>query len=153
MSSSATTSPPSPTAAVSIPAAARQHTEEGAKAFAKFYLLTYSKSAFSADAASLEALSSDSCGGCKSLIDLVNGYRAKNQHVDRVALTVDTTMLRPEGTSERPVVDVLAKDARKQVLNADGSVAKVVAAASINFRLTMRWDDNNWEVDDLRVAQ
>ena len=31
--------------------------------------------------------------------------------------------------------------------------SKVVAAASINFRLTMRWDDNNWEVDDLRVAQ
>jgi hypothetical protein len=152
-SSSSTTSRPSSTAAVSIPAAARAHTEEGAKAFAEFYLNTYSEAAVSADSAALAALSGKSCGGCRSLIDLIDGYRAKHQHVDEVSLTIDTTMLRPEGTSDRPVVDVLAADAKKRVLNADGSVAKTVAGANINFRLTLNWSEIGWQVEDLRVVQ
>jgi hypothetical protein len=138
---------------VTIPAAAKQRTPDGAKAFAQYYLETYSEAAHQADAAVVVKLSDPSCGGCKSLIDLVEGYRAKGQRVDRVSLTVDETALRPEGTLTRPVVDALAKDARKRILNRDGSVASNVAAANINFRLTLVWSESGWKLFDLKVIQ
>jgi hypothetical protein len=138
---------------VTIPAAAQQRTPEGAKAFGKYYLETYSQAAHRADAATLVALSDPSCGGCKSLIELVEGYRAKGQRVDRVSLTVDEMAIRPEGTPDRPVVDALAKDARKRILNQDGSVASNVAGANINFRLTMVWSESGWRLFDLKVIQ
>lgn len=148
-----TTAAPSGTATVDVPAPAREHSEEGAKAFAEFYLTTYTEAAVSADPAALAALSSKSCGGCGSLIDLIRSYQANNQHVDKPSLTIDNTMLRPEGTSDRPVVDVLAKDAKKRILNSDGSVAKTVASANINFRITLKQKENGWKVDDLWVVQ
>lgn len=68
-------------------------------------------------------------------------------------MTIDTSMLRPEETSERPIVDVLVREAQKRVLNGDGSVMQTVAPANINFRLTLRWAEGGWKVYDLRIAQ
>jgi hypothetical protein len=136
-----------------VPAAARAHTEEGAKAFAAVYLTTYSQAAVRADSAPLVTLSDKTCGGCQSLIDLIDEYRAKGQHVDKASLVIDDSLLRADSSSDRPVVDVLAKDEKKRVLNADGSIAKTVAGANINFRLTLIWTQDGWKVRDLRVVQ
>jgi hypothetical protein len=136
-----------------VPAAARAHTEAGAQAFAAYYLSTYSQAAVRADSGPLSTLSEKACGGCKSLIDLIDGYRAKKQHVERASLVIDDSSLRPDSSPNRPVVDVLAKDEKKRVLNADGSVAKTVAGANINFRLTLNWEQDSWKVRDLRVVQ
>jgi len=151
--SSSGSSTSSSTGTVNVPAAARAHTEEGAKAFAEFYLSTYSQAAVRADSSPLVSLSDTTCGGCKSLIDLINGYKAKGQHADSASMVLDDSVLRADSSSNRPVVDVLAKDKKKRILNADGTVAKTVAGAYINFRLTLVWTRDGWKVNDLRVVQ
>ena len=143
----ATATSPSGTATVTVPAAARAHTDEGAKAFAVFYLEIYSDSAVRADSAALRVLSAPGCGGCQSLFDLLDEYRAKGQHVNKSSLVVKESSLRPEGSKDRPVVDVLAIDNPKQILRQDGSLVSKVAGANINFRLTEEWTGTGLEND------
>ena len=149
----ATATSPSGTATVTVPAAARAHTDEGAKAFAVFYLEIYSDSAVRADSAALRVLSAPGCGGCQSLFDLLDEYRAKGQHVNKSSLVVKESSLRPEGSKDRPVVDVLAIDNPKQILRQDGSLVSKVAGANINFRLTEEWTGTAWRMTDLRVVR
>lgn len=147
------TASPSVTASVAVPAAARAHTDEGAKAFAEFYLKTYSRSAVAADSAPVRALSEPACGGCNTLIDLISRYKADGQHVDRDSLVIRDSSVRPGGTRDSVVVDVLTTDAPKQVLARDGSAVSKVAGARINFRITADWGTPGWKVADLRIIQ
>ena len=82
MSTGATTAPPT-TAAVAIPPEATKHTEEGAKAFVKYFVDQMSTSAYEADSSAVARLSSSSCKGCTTLIAFADDLKAKGHHVDR----------------------------------------------------------------------
>src|SRR6476659_1544402 len=56
-----TTASPSGTASVAVPAAARAHTDEGAKAFATFYVEAVSESGYTADSTTLRAITDANC--------------------------------------------------------------------------------------------
>lgn len=102
-----------PTASVPpLPAAAQGDGPEAASEFAKYYLAVVDDAFARADASALRALSDSGCGGCNSLIDLVedlarDGQRYEGgQYVvqDAVAPGAETpdylvvlTYTRPEG--------------------------------------------------------
>ena len=97
--------------------------------------------------------SAPGCGGCQSLFDLLDEYRAKGQHVNKSSLVVKESSSRSEGSKDRPVVDVLAIDNPKQILRQDGSLVSKVAGANINFRLTEEWTGYAGRMTDLRVVR
>jgi len=68
-------------------------------------------------------------------------------------LVVKESSLRPEGSQDHPVVDVLAIDNPKQILRHDGSLVSKVAGANINFRLTEEWTGTAWRMTGLRVVR
>ncbi|HEY7718123.1 MAG TPA: DUF6318 family protein, partial [Pedococcus sp.] len=66
--STGTATTPSGTATVTIPAAARAHTLDGAKAFAAYFVDAMNDSQVRADSTTLSAISGPNCKGCKAYI-------------------------------------------------------------------------------------
>jgi len=152
-SPSSTTSSPAGTATVNVPAAARAHTEDGAKAFAKFYFERASRGAQVASSAELRSLSAPACVGCKSFIRLIDGYAAKQQHVDRDAMRVTDTNIRPRGTKGETGVDVLAVDGPKAIVDARGSTVRQFAESKLFFETTVEWNGNAWKMKRLQAVK
>lgn len=149
-----TTSSPSGTASVAVPAAARAHTDEGAKAFARFFYQIASRSQFEADSSELRSLSDKNCSACLSLIELADDYQRRGVHTDRDSLRVEDAVMRPESKPNAPVVDVLALDqASKVVRRSDGAVVSSDEAAKLTFRTTLSWRDQSWVVTDSVLVQ
>jgi hypothetical protein len=81
-------------------------------------------------------------------------FKARGLRTDRDSLTVEDAYLRPETTADKPVVDVLAKDAASKVIRvADGSVVSEDSAANLTFRTTLRWTGSGWEVTESKLVQ
>ena len=152
-STATTTASPSGTATVAVPAAARAHTEEGAKAFAKFYFETASEAARSASSTRLKALSRPDCGGCTAFVDLVEGYQAQKQHIDRDAMKVTAVNIRPGDTKSVVGVDVLATDGPKTLVDGNGATVKKFPQSKLFFETTTEWDGLRWTMRELRVVQ
>ncbi|MFC6241565.1 DUF6318 family protein [Knoellia sp. GCM10027112] len=152
VSSSATTSPPSPTVAVSIPAAARQHTEEGAKAFAEFYTLEMDRATVSADATRLKSLSLPSCTACKGVTDVVEGYRSRGERQEKPSVVVDLVQVR--SYSETGAwIEVLVEEKAHRVVNRSGQVISTSQGTRINFRHKVTWVNGTWMVADSEIIQ
>src|SRR6476620_9928084 len=126
-----TTASPSGTASVAVPAAARAHTDEGAKAFAEFYTATMDRATVSADSAALRALTDPTCAACSGIVEVVDGYRSRGEHQERTSLTLGASEV-VSSSPQRVKVDVLAEDKPHRVVRRDGSVVSTSPGAKIN---------------------
>lgn len=147
-----TTSSPSGTSSVAVPAAARAHTDEGAKAFARFYTEAMDRATVSADSAPLRALTDPNCAACAGIVEVVDGYRSRGEHQERTSIVLGASKVvssSPKGVE----VDVLAEDKPHRVVRRDGSVVSTSPGAKINFRHTVSWVATGWLVTDSEIVQ
>lgn len=156
--STASTSPtatasPSGTASVAVPAAARAHTDEGAKAFARFYFSTASRAAVRLDTSQLRAVSSASCTGCSAFVELIEKYRSEGTHIDRDALRVTDVSVRPSPNEAGIPLDVLATDGPKKLVGATGGIVQEFQQSRLFFEVTVRWVGGRWTMDQLKAVQ
>jgi Family of unknown function (DUF6318) len=73
---------------VAIPPEATKRTEEGAKAFARFFWESASRTLVTNDAATVSALSASSCKPCKVFADIARGEAAKGIHSDKASYDI-----------------------------------------------------------------
>jgi hypothetical protein len=151
-SSASTTSAPSSTAPVNVPAAARAHTEEGAKAFAEFYTSEMDRATVSADPTQLKSLSLPSCTACEGVIDVVEGYRSRGERQEKPSIVVDLVQVRSFSKASA-LVDVLAQDKPHRVVDQSGRVVSTSEGARINFRHKIVWRTGTWMVADSEIVQ
>jgi hypothetical protein len=143
---------PSGTATVTIPAAARAHTEDGAEAFAIFYTKEMDRATTSANSKPLQVLALPSCVACTSIIDLVDDYRKSGQRQRQSSVRVKLAQAQ-RAAPNTVVVDVLVDDLAHEVIAADGSVVSKSPAAKINFRHTVSWTASGWRISDSEIVQ
>ena len=152
-SSPTTTASPTGTASVAVPAAARAHTDEGAKAFARFYFSTASRAVVRPDTSQLRALSSASCTGCSAFVELIEKYKGEGTHIDRDALRVTDVSVRPSSNEAGIPLDVLATDGPKKLVGASGVIVQEFQQSKLFFEVTVRWAGGRWTMHQLKAVQ
>lgn len=151
-SPSSSSSRPSSTATVNVPAAARAHTEDGAKAFAKFYYEILSDSQFRADSTMLRQLSTPECVACEAFAQKADAMRDRGQHVDSRSLTVRQSHVTLVTVQNGHVIDVLAEDRPSRVVAKDGRVVSTSRGSKLAFRTSVVWTDDGWKVSDSKLV-
>jgi hypothetical protein len=144
------TTTPATTASVTIPAAAKAHTKDGAEAFARFYYQQAATSAVRADSSSVAALSDDSCLGCDVFVETADELAAKQHHAEKPSLTIKLVSYRSGGL-DAPVVDVACREEAIRIVDSAGGTVETYKPGVITFKTGLRWTMSGWRVKDIEV--
>lgn len=146
-----TTAEPSGTASVAVPAAARAHTDEGAKAFAKYYYETAATSYVTLQTAPLLFLSLPSCVGCRAMVRAVDKQREVGEHLEAASLTIKLVELRSSAKG-RAEVDVAGSEKPVRVIDQQGNVVRTTNAGVVTFRTQLIWTPEGWRVSTMTLV-
>jgi hypothetical protein len=138
---------------VTIPAAAREHTPEGAKAFAAFYIASVSESGFTANASTLRAVSAPTCKGCQVFIEFAEELRAADQHVDRKSMRLNGMAVRPDSTADLVIVDCLVEDQPSRIVDSRGGVVSNEPGEKLALRISVKWLERGWIVAESLLVE
>jgi hypothetical protein len=137
---------PSTTQRPAVPPEASQHTDAGAAAFATFYVQQIDLAARDADPSTLRQLVDSRCGGCSSVIGLVEGLKSKGQHHTALSFTIARSVWSPFSTDRMWVIDVLIDDAGATTVDSAGATVSTSPAAKFTLRNSLEWRASGWIV-------
>lgn len=153
-SSSGSGSPSSSTGGVSeddpqLPAAAKEHDQAGAVAFAKFYWEETSRAAHVGDTAKLKRLYSTECDVCQEYVHLVEKDLSKGLRTDIDATTVKGTAVTADadGKSDQAVT-LRATDAAYELVDETGESEEKSERLDYKVIIYVDWTSGGWTVVD-----
>ena len=149
---SSPTTKPTPTASVSIPAAARAHTDEGAKAFAQFYMEELSEAYASLDLSTVRAFAAPACSGCQILFKSLQERKSRGERSAGRSFTAELAGIRPGSSQNLLEIDVAGTEESVDVIDGAGSVIRRTTAGKVTFRTVVQWDSNRWTMKDLKAV-
>ncbi|XVX20411.1 DUF6318 family protein [Actinomycetota bacterium] len=128
-----------------LPAAAKEHSDKGAEAFARFYASQVSKSLVTNDAQTVSHYATSTCKGCSAIATAVEGQAKTGQHVadDRLSVKL-SQVLDPDGSGQTRV-DLLVTERATRMVNPDGS-SEEMPKANGNIRVAATWTNDGWRV-------
>jgi hypothetical protein len=150
---SATTSPSRPPnvrpgeKAPVLPALARQHTQAGAVAFARYWVETLDWAYASMDTSLARRGFAASCSECRQLVGAIDRSRRLDRYVrGGRSIVHSSTAVEPDSKDNAEyVVDVTFAVEKGQVVSSDGSiVGSEPANPHFVFRLWIRWYASGW---------
>ena len=135
-----------------MPAAAKQHTQEGALAFAGYFIRALDWSIATTDPTSLEAMSAPECKACHSYITELNRLRAEGGRIQGGRITLRSASADPS-SRDRPSEYQIAV---KYVQDPDyvirpSSLPSPDGTASKTYRslVLLRWIATAWQTVEL----
>jgi hypothetical protein len=139
---------------VAVPAAARQHTEAGAVAFATYFAMQASDVYRTADSTTVEALSDQECKPCDALTLQADSLRQLGQRATIRAFTASQAAARPSTSPGIWTVDVMGTERDTTFVDDKGVTKRSVAGAGrVTFRVQLKWHGNAWSVTDLAIVK
>lgn len=151
-----TSTAPSPTASVDpviakIPAAARPHTQDGAEAFARFYMEQVNRAFTTADPTALTALAGADCKTCSAFLAGAKDLKDKGHRHKGVSISVDGAPANTY-TPTKAVVQIFVTQHSVPVIDqSDNKVEQTKEGQGI-FLATLTFD-KHWVVQRLQVAK
>lgn len=153
-SATATSSTPTTTRTkVVLPPPATAHTEDGAKAFAAFFIAQADLSLVHADPSQIFFLVASDCKGCNVFIRWADTLRDKGQHHAGPSLSIHRQMERPEATPNLYVTDLLIDESAVDVVDVSGSKVRSEPAQRATLRTTLRWVGSGWVVAETLLVK
>lgn len=151
-----TTSTPSPTSSedpvnAKIPKAARAHTQEGAEAFARFYMEQVNKGFTEADPSSLEGLGAPSCETCSSFFESTKDLKARGHHHKGLSISVDGALANSY-TPKKAIVQLFVTQHSVPVVDRRGKEVDHTKAGEGIFLATLSFG-NRWVIERIQVAR
>lgn len=143
---SVTSVSPTPSPSVSVPEAARAHTQEGGIEFAKYYVTELGKAQSAPDATVIDALTLSDCAGCGLISKTVHEYVAGGYRIRDSRLTVDGAQASSVVTDIGFDIDVLGTERASVLLDSTGSVVRETPEARLWLRVGVQWTDQGWRV-------
>ena len=137
-----------------MPAAARQHTKDGAKAFAKYFTEQMGQAFQTGDSTRLRQLYARSCSPCEDNADQVDRLRTKGQHAVGTNMVVYLVEHMKESRPSEHVIDVLVQDGPYRIVsNSQGRTIESYPKSKINLRHHLVWRESRWVVVDSFLVQ
>lgn len=132
-----------------MPAAAKEHTQEGAVAFAKYYWNEGGEALKSGDTSLLHDLSSKDCDVCHAYIDSIDADTAKGLHANINPSQIGASKVtdETEGKSDQ-VVTLEVTDRTYRQVNKEGEAVAQADAVDYDILIYVDWVDARWSVVD-----
>ena len=151
-----TSTAPSPTATVDpviakIPAAARPRTQDGAEAFARFYMEQVNRAFTGPDPTALASLAGLDCKTCSAFLAGAKELKAKGHRHKGVSITVDGSPSNSY-TPTSAIVQVFVTQHSVPVIDRSGKKVAQTKAGQGIFLATLTFD-THWVIQRLQVAQ
>jgi hypothetical protein len=135
-----------------MPAAAKQHTQEGALAFAGYFIRALDWSIATTDPTSLDAVSAPECQACRAYITELNRLQAEGGRIQggRMTLRSASADFRPrDRPSEYQVAVKYVQDPdyvirRSSLPSPDGTASKTYSSFVL-----LRWITTKWQTVEL----
>jgi hypothetical protein len=134
-----------------MPAAAKQHTQEGALAFAGYFYQVFDFSLRTMTTRALRNLSSDTCGSCAGHIKSIDDLRAERGHV-RGGRILLRSIKRVTGTADVKADVILLASVDQEALveiQANGSSTGSTEPTKATNYLFLSWQGNAWRMIEI----
>ena len=134
-----------------MPPAAKQHTQEGALAFAGYFYQVFDFSLSTMTTKALQSLSSDTCGSCQKHIKSIDDLRAKGGHVQGGRMSLGS-INRVKGTADikADLTFLVRVDQEALVeIRANGSSGSSEAPTKVANYLFLSWLDRGWRMIEI----
>ena len=134
-----------------MPAAAKQHTQEGALAFAGYFYQVFDFSLRTVTTRALRNLSSDTCGSCAGHIKSIDDLRAERGHV-RGGRILLRSIKRVTGTADVKADVILLASVDQEALveiQANGSSTGSTEPTKATNYLFLSWQGNAWRMIEI----
>lgn len=148
-SSSASSSSKGGDAAPELPAAAKEHTKDGAVAFATFYWEEGGEALKSGNTKTISALADSQCKVCQTYIDGIDKDAKDGLHADINPTQIGTSRVTDQ-TERRAdyVVTLEANDKQYNVVDAQGKSTGQADPVAYDIQIYVDWEDSRWKVVD-----
>src|SRR4051794_7263972 len=154
MTTPSTTRPrPRPTVTPAVPAAARRHSAAGAEAFARFYLEQVNRAWATANPELIRPYAAKTCKTCANQIRTAVDLRRSGQRYANAAGALGASIVTPESTRGRVVVELPYDQLAVDVLDRAGRVVQHMPAIRSQSQVTVTWGPGqNWQVAEIKLA-
>lgn len=131
-----------------LPAAAKEATEAGARAFIEYYWELINYAQVTGDVKTLKSVSGARCDGCQSGVDAIRSLYEGGGHIEGGEYTaVVKKMNRLQGDALIAFEALLTvKNVEQVVLNGDGSEHKS-AAGTASVAVACQWTADSWHME------
>ena len=141
---------PSPSASPSseVPAAAREKSEAGAKAFARFFMVQAAEAWTVPNPALIEHHSSSECDACNELARVAAELRVNGERYDKppVTLTKLSTIRKSENAY---AFDAQLRENAVHVIGRSGEVVDTYPSRQISRAIAVTWEEGRWLLDGI----
>ncbi|KGN32194.1 hypothetical protein N802_11225 [Knoellia sinensis KCTC 19936] len=145
--SASASSSASPTTNASVPAEARQRTEDGAIAFLHFYFELYNKALLDPpNAPNLFAYADKDCIACKKTQDLFTEYAEGGWSVRESGVRIENAALATEATAPKVIVNFTFTEATQPLYQNGKKTTHAVPAANTKKGAALKWVNNAWQM-------
>lgn len=135
-----------------IPKAARAHTAKGAEAFARFYLEQVNKAWMAPDPDLIRPYALASCKTCANYVETAQWLVDHEMRYDRSPSTVGVSIVLPESTTSRVLVQVVNNQEKADIVAADGAVHKTMPHVYAGSQVELMWSVDTWSVHGVRAV-
>lgn len=131
-----------------MPPLAKQHTPQGAIAFAGYYVHALDWSFATTDSYLLHGLSTSECTICTSHITAIERAAQANEHIQggRAVLLEAGIVAGSSNVNSEEMVRVKARQDSGRVLKANGEAADKISGGTDSTIYYLRWSNGGWKI-------
>lgn len=152
----ATTTPPPSTTPPRTPPAApptiHEHTDEGAKAAAIFFVEALEHLFNTGDPSSIQAAAIPDCTSCTKITDNVDSLYKSGGHITTGAYIVDAAAIQENISSTSKILTLQGTRPAHEQFDSSGKQIKTESAAPLQISCLMLWDGARWVVEEYGEA-
>ncbi|WP_146132999.1 DUF6318 family protein [Knoellia remsis] len=150
---SASASPtPSPTGTFTVPRAATQNTDEGAKAFAKWVVEEADRAYVNVDSSVFQALGEPGCKGCEVTIKAIEKNRAAGHRQVAPSITVDDVGINPSQGGDEVRATAYVSQKAVDSVDATGKVVGRTPVDKFKVEASLIWKEGTWRIANLLIG-
>ena len=143
---SSSTAGPAPT----VPALARERTDDGAKEFVRFYVDVLNDAYQDPANPRIAGLADKDCVACRNQEKQLADFVAKSQRLSSDLIDLPSLAMATEPTAETVILNGTLKYNRVEIVKADGSpTGKLVKAETVKRQIGLKWVKDAWVLYDM----
>jgi hypothetical protein len=135
-----------------IPTAARAHTPQGAEAFARFYLEQVNQAWMAPDPELIRPYALESCKTCANYVQTSQWLVDNNRHYAGTPSEIGVAVVLPESKPDRVFVQLVNNQLKSKIVNADGTVHRVLPHIFAGSEVEVQWVHGSWAVRGIKAV-
>lgn len=131
-----------------MPAEAKEHTDAGAVAFAKYYWEALGRAQLTSDSSEIEQLVSPDCQPCGTLVKSFDELSAKNSRANINPIAVTTAEIADTTDGKSDEAATLEVESKAHVMQTNGKATGQVKAQNYTAIVYVSWQEGTWAIVD-----